>query len=225
MADGSCFDIIGPIMVGPSSSHTAGAARLGLMARAIFNEKPEKVQILLHGSFFKTYMGHGTFQALVAGILGYEVHDERISKSLQDAEKLGINILGPDEINLGDEYHENSVKFVLTTSSAKTRIIGSSVGGGNIKITDIDDYGGLEITGEHETLFAVHIDRVGIVHDICGIIREDEINIHTAYTKTTSVGEGYTLMFVNKPIREDILNNVRGINGIKRVLAIRPLSK
>ena len=112
MSEYSCFDIIGPVMVGPSSSHTAGAVRLGRLARAIADGQPKSVQIILHGSFAKTYRGHGTDLAILAGLLGLETDDIRIRDSYRLAEEAGLDFT-ITTADLGEDYHANTVKFVM----------------------------------------------------------------------------------------------------------------
>ena len=127
------FDILGPVMIGPSSSHTAGAARIGLVTRALLGKTPVKAHIFLHGSFAKTYKGHGTDKALVAGILGMQTDDERIRFSLDVAKKEGLEI----QIETGEleNTHPNTAEITLTAADGeKVSLRGSSIGGGNILI-------------------------------------------------------------------------------------------
>ena len=144
------FDILGPIMIGPSSSHTAGAARLGKVARAVAGDEVIDVTFYLHGSFAKTYKGHGTDRALVAGILGMEPSDKRLRNSLEIAKEIGLKFKFV-ETDLGD-VHPNTVKFdMLTKSGERREVIGSSIGGGSIKITEVNG-NRVEFTGEYPTL-------------------------------------------------------------------------
>ncbi len=138
----SIFDVIGPVMIGPSSSHTAGACRLGLMVNRIFGVFDE-IEIQLHGSFAKVYKGHGTDKALVGGILGFESDDERLIKSFQLAEEQGL-IFNFSKVDLGARYHPNTVRFKLKKNNHIHTMIGSSVGGGNIEIISID---GVKVEG------------------------------------------------------------------------------
>ncbi|KMT20838.1 L-serine dehydratase, beta chain SdhB [Clostridium cylindrosporum DSM 605] len=137
MKNYSVFDVLGPVMIGPSSSHTAGAARLGKVARGVVGEDFKKVEFYLHGSFAETYKGHGTDRALAAGILGMETDDERLRTAIQLAESKGIE-LKYIPTDLGDE-HPNTVKMVFYMNDGSTKTItGSSIGGGNMVITNID---------------------------------------------------------------------------------------
>ena len=131
------FDILGPVMVGPSSSHTAGAARLGKVAIVVAGEKIVDVKFMLHGSFAKTYKGHGTDKALIAGILGMQPDDERLRASLLIAKQEGLNFEFIER-DLGD-YHPNTVKFIMTGESGKVcEVLGSSIGGGSIEIVEVN---------------------------------------------------------------------------------------
>src|SRR5690554_2852359 len=164
----SSFDILGPIMVGPSSSHTAGAARLGKMAFSIVSEKIKAVTFYLHGSFGATYQGHGTDKALVAGILGMEPHDVRLRDSFHIAKKNGLEYRF--EVIQLEDAHPNTVKMELRTiSDKKHTIVGSSIGGGNIKITEINGLA-LEFTGQYPTLITQHFDKPGVIAKVTTIL-------------------------------------------------------
>lgn len=134
MREYSVFDILGPIMIGPSSSHTAGAARLGKEARNIVGEDFESVKFYLHGSFAETYKGHGTDRALVAGTLGMEPDDDHLKEALDIAKEKGIDVeFIPAD--LGIDKHPNTVKMVFTMKDgSKQEIMGSSIGGGNVQM-------------------------------------------------------------------------------------------
>ncbi|MFH1533687.1 MAG: L-serine ammonia-lyase, iron-sulfur-dependent subunit beta [Nitrospirota bacterium] len=135
----SIFDIAGPIMVGPSSSHTAGACKIGQFARALFHGTPRKVTFYLHGSFAEVYKGHATDRALLAGVLKMRTSDPSIKDSFRVADKKGIEYEFKKKF-LGERYHPNTVKIVLENSRRKMSVIGSSVGGGVIEILKIDNF-------------------------------------------------------------------------------------
>lgn len=132
----SAFDIIGPIMIGPSSSHTAGAVRIGRVAGELFDGLPEKLTVTFYGSFAKTYMGHGTALAIVAGVMGFPTEDERIPDAIQHGEAAGIKI----EFLTSDQEtpHANTVDIHLSSGEEELLVRGISIGGGNIQITAID---------------------------------------------------------------------------------------
>lgn len=169
------FDIIGPIMIGPSSSHTAGAARIGRTAYLLLGEAVAKAHIILHGSFASTYKGHGTDKALAAGILGMEPWDPGIRTSLQLAEEKGVDITF--ETKELDESHPNTALINLVGISGKCiSVQGASVGGGNIRITHIN---GMEVsvTGQRHTLIVFHRDVPGAIANVTAILAEERANI------------------------------------------------
>ena len=155
------LDIIGPVMIGPSSSHTAGAARLGLVARKLLGEDATRARVTLYGSFAKTYHGHGTDRALAAGIMGMATDDVRLRDALDIARERGIDIaFVPSEDEAG---HPNTAKLELAgTSGATLELIGSSVGGGAIRVTEIDGMK-VNITGQRETFIVLHRDVPGLI--------------------------------------------------------------
>jgi len=153
------FDIIGPVMIGPSSSHTAGAARIGRIARLIAGSEIVKADFILHGSFSKTYRGHGTDRALVAGILGMLPDDDRLRDSIDRAREAGISI-SFREGNLGD-VHPNTVRIDMTLADGEiVSVTGSSIGGGAVLITRIGDED-VQFTGNYPTLLITHTDSPG----------------------------------------------------------------
>ncbi len=146
----SIFDVIGPVMVGPSSSHTAGACTLGYMAGLLFGHGLQSATLHLHGSFGEVYEGHCTDVAIIGGLLGLLPHDGRIATAYDLAEAAGISItLKP--CHLGAEYHPNTVKFDLQGNDKRMVIVGSSLGGGKIAITEIDKIP-VRLTGAYSSL-------------------------------------------------------------------------
>ncbi|MCB0002584.1 MAG: L-serine ammonia-lyase, iron-sulfur-dependent subunit beta, partial [Anaerolineae bacterium] len=129
----SAFDIIGPIMVGPSSSHTAGAVRLGQVARAILGSQPTEVLIELHGSFAHTGKGHGTDRGIMAGLLGMPADDPNLRDSFELAEQAGMTFRF-ETVDLGEDVHPNTARLTLTDGQRRVQVTGSSVGGGMVKI-------------------------------------------------------------------------------------------
>ncbi len=171
----SLFDIAGPIMIGPSSSHTAGAVRLGKIAANLVSGTIKEVKIYLHGSFAATYRGHGTDKALLAGILGFNPSDEQIKDSPAIAQKRGLHysIITTDLGNV----HPNSVKFEITLTNGQCHsVCGSSLGGGRIMITAIDDME-INFSGDKPIIIAHYHDTLGIISTISALLYEREINI------------------------------------------------
>jgi L-serine dehydratase len=186
------FDVIGPVMVGPSSSHTAGAARIGLFARRLLGAEPVRAEIGLHGSFAATGEGHGTPLALLAGLLGLEPDDERIPHSDTLAAERGLDYQF-ETLDLG-EVHPNSVQLRLTATERSLAICASSVGGGRIKVWDIDGFK-VNLDGEYPTLLLVYPDRPGAVAVVSAILANAAINIATIKAHRTERG-GQALMAV-----------------------------
>lgn len=173
--DMNVFDIVGPVMIGPSSSHTAGAARIGKAARLLLGEEPLEAEILFHGSFAKTYRGHGTDKAVIGGILGFDPWDPRIRDSINLAEEAGINIV----ISTGtiEDAHPNTVQIRLTGKSKKNvSLQGASVGGGSIQITSINDML-VHFSGQYPTLIVLHHDHPGVIAHVTALVSGCQANI------------------------------------------------
>lgn len=223
MREYSAFDILGPIMIGPSSSHTAGAARLGKIARTIAGDGIKAVRFLLHGSFATTYKGHGTDKALVAGILGMNPWDENLRNSMELAGKSNIEIeFIPTD--LGD-VHPNTVKVLITKEDGKTvQMVGSSIGGGNIVVTEVDG-DKLEFTGVYPTILINHVDVPGMVAKVTSVLFDYKINI--AFMKvyrTSGKGSAAAMVFeVDDIIGEHVINVINNIPNVKKARAINPI--
>ena len=216
------FDILGPIMIGPSSSHTAGAARLGKIGREIANTSFTGVSFFLHGSFAKTYRGHGTDRALVAGVLGMEPSDERIKDSLNIAKEKGINIEFI-ETDLGYE-HPNTVKIVFHYKNKEDYyLIGSSIGGGNILITNLNGIN-IEFTGNYPTILIKYTDRKGSISRISSILSNEDINIATM--KVSREGKIATMvMEIDSPIEDIIINKIKALDEIIYITGINLIGR
>ncbi|MFY7922213.1 MAG: L-serine ammonia-lyase, iron-sulfur-dependent subunit beta [Gemmatimonas sp.] len=173
----SLLDIIGPVMVGPSSSHTAGACRLGLLARCLVGGTPEQAHIELHGSFARTGEGHGTDKAIVGGLMGFRPDDERLRTALDIMEREGLDYTF-EKTSLGDDAHPNTVRISLERGERKSRMVGASLGAGRVLITEIDGYP-VDISGHLHTIVLVANDVKGSVARIAGILADANVNIAT----------------------------------------------
>jgi L-serine dehydratase len=224
MKNYSVFDILGPIMIGPSSSHTAGAARLAKVAALIAGKDIESVQFVLHGSFAKTYKGHGSDKALVAGILGMDPWDDNLKDSLAIAEKLGL-VFEFVEGNLGD-VHPNTVKFIITRQDKKTvEIVGSSIGGGNIIIFEVDGES-VEFTGKYPTIIINHRDIPGMISKVSTILYDENINIALMKVYRNSKGLKAAMVFeTDSIVPEDVINKIKILGDIYDIREIRPVSQ
>lgn len=220
----SIFDVIGPIMIGPSSSHTAGAARLGKIARYIANKDIKTVNFHLHGSFAETYKGHGTDRALTAGILGMEPHDEDLRLSLVLAKQNDINI-NFIKTNLGN-VHPNTVKIeIISSSGSFTTVIGSSLGGGAVVITEVNGFNDVQITGKYYTLIIKHKDKKGVISKVSAILASSNINIATMKVKRKSKGLDASMIIESDDyISNEIINEVKLIDIIDDVIRIEPVN-
>lgn len=219
MKEYSLFDILGPIMIGPSSSHTAGAERLGRAAKQIAGDGIKSVSFYLHGSFAKTYKGHGTDRALIAGILGMETYDERIKDSFEIAQKQGIGIEFI-ETDLGD-VHPNTVKIVITKDDNTTvSVTGSSIGGGNIVIINIDG-DDVEFTGNYPVILIKHIDKRGMISKISFALAMNEINIATLKVSRVLKGDvATTVVETDSNVTSTVLEEISTIDSVVSVRAV-----
>lgn len=217
------FDIIGPVMVGPSSSHTAGAARIGRIAREILNDKLTGADITLYGSFAKTGRGHGTDKALVAGLMGYSPKSVMIRDALNTAKKRGIDIhIHFSEENMG---HPNVARIEARGVSGRhVDVIGRSLGGGRVMVTSIDG-NPVEITGEENTLITQHNDVPGIVADVSRILAHEYINISNMRVFRKHKGlDAVMIIHTDEPVSEDVQKkmlesnpNIRNIMTVNKV--------
>lgn len=216
------FDILGPIMVGPSSSHTAGAVRLGKISAGIVDNSFYKVSFYLHGSFANTYKGHGTDKALVAGVLGMNPSDKRIKTSLNIAKEQNIET---EFIKTDLGYvHPNTVKIVFHYKDQDDfYVIGSSTGGGSIIITNIN---GNEITfsGDSPTILIKYNDIKGSISRISSILASKEINIATM--KVSREGKIATMVIeIDSPIESQILDSITSLDEVVDITAINPIER
>lgn len=219
MKNYSMFDIVGPNMIGPSSSHTAGACRLGKIAYKISEGNIKKVTFLLHGSFAKTYRGHGTDKALVGGVLGFDPDDERIKYSFEIARKKGIDFQFLME-DLGD-VHSNTAKIIVTKHEGNTvEILGSSIGGGNIVVTEINGLE-LEFTGEYTTLIISHIDKPGVIAKVTAILSQYHVNI--AFMRVYRHGKGqnaFMIIETDDDVNERAIIDIKGVEHVVKAYLV-----
>jgi len=183
----SLFDIIGPIMIGPSSSHTAGAVRLGALARAISGAQPTNARIGLVGSFAATGEGHGTKLALIAGLLGMSCDDERIPDAFRIAAEQDLNFEFY-ETELEGAHPNTTVFDLYNPEKSDIHIVGSSIGGGNVLVTRIDDYD-VETSGTLPLLVVAHNDLPGVINAVSGVLADAGINIASMRVSRECRGE------------------------------------
>lgn len=214
------FDIIGPVMIGPSSSHTAGAARIGRMVREILGDEIVSATITLYGSFAKTGHGHGTDKALVAGLMGYAPDSGTIRDALTIAEERGISI----RFNVSEEDmgYPNVAEIFATGKAGKSiTVVGRSLGGGRVKITSIGGYP-VEITGEEYTLLTRHNDVPGIVADVASVLAEEKVNIsHMRVFRKGKGREAVMVIHTDQKIPGAVIEKIQNKNqNISSVLTL-----
>ena len=217
LATTSAFEILGPIMVGPSSSHTAGALRCAQVAASLLEGTIVHVKFTLWNSFAHTYKGHGTDRALVAGILGLSTDDERIRDAFELAKERGLDysfeVAGDD-----GSIHPNTVDITMTGENGEiTSVRGCSVGGGNIKIVMINSVA-IEFTGEYNALFISQYDKPGVLADICSVLEEKEINV--AYMRVYREEKGtnaYSVIEIDGSADESVIERLRRLDNIRSV--------
>ncbi|MBU1992221.1 L-serine ammonia-lyase, iron-sulfur-dependent subunit beta [Patescibacteria group bacterium] len=221
----SAFDIVGPVMVGPSSSHTAGAVKLGQIARAIFDKTPDKVTFVLHGSFATVYKGHSTDKALLAGIMKFKTADPRIKNADKIAKRKGIRYEIKTE-DLGIGYHPNTVKIVLEAKGRKKMsIIGSSLGGGEVEVKRIDDFDVdiKGVAGKYFTLVIAHKNVQGMISRMTSYVSGKRIIIASMQSaRLEAGGRQLTILNCDSPLT---LKEVLEMEKIPNVYFVRTLHK
>lgn len=211
------FDILGPVMVGPSSSHTAGAVRIGFMARTLLGEEPTEAKIHLHGSFAESGQGHGTDRALVAGLLGMKPDDLRIPSAFEEAEKAGVKF-SFDRVDLRDA-HPNTAIIELMGKSGKTlELEAASVGGGRIQVSRLNGVD-VSFTGEYNTLIIQNQDENGVVAAVTTILNQLRINVANMSLCRSKRG-GSALMVIEtdqhiKPHQVMFMSELEGILSVE----------
>lgn len=213
------FDIIGPIMVGPSSSHTAGAVRIGQMVRALLDGTPDKAEIWLHGSFAETGKGHGTEVALVAGLLGMAPDDMRIPHSMSLADEAGMKVnIAHKEI--ADAHPNTALLHVTDIQGDSMKVQACSLGGGRIQIDKID---GMKVncTGEIPTLIIRNTDKPGMVAEVTAALARHHINIAQMHLFRNAKGEDAVMVVeTDQSIPESEILELHEQEGILKVTYI-----
>lgn len=210
----SLLDIIGPVMVGPSSSHTAGACRLGLLARNLVGGTPQKALVELHGSFARTGEGHGTDKAIVGGLMGFRPDDERLRTALDIMEREGLEYRF-DKTTIADDAHPNTVRITVERADRRAVMVGSSLGAGRVMVTEIDGYP-VEVTGNLHTVVLVAEDIKGSIARIASILAEGNVNIATLrLTRKQRGGDAFMVIEVDEQPSEQIRDEIRSLPWVK----------
>lgn len=214
----SVFDIIGPVMIGPSSSHTAGAARIGLLARKLFGKEPRKAVVHFYGSFAQTYKGHATDVAALSGILGYASDDERIPNALQIAQASGFDISFVVEEAV--PRHPNTMMIELQNDEDRMQVTGISIGGGLVQITQVDDFQ-LRLSGESPALLIFHQDAYGAIASVTQLLAYEQVNIN--HMEVSRSDRGKTALMVietDTPVSPAIVRLITRQPLIRKVIIL-----
>ena len=220
MKKSTLFDIISPIMIGPSSSHTAGAVRLGLMAKNIYKNTPKSVTFCLYNSYAHTGKGHGTEKGLLAGVLGLGVDDRRIKDIFNSelAKNIDYKFLYKDNF----KYHPNAVDIIFDGNN-KMFISGESVGAGEIEITKINDFN-VKLTGKYNTVLLVYKDKPGMISQVSSLLQYHNINIASLNCDRSGKGrEASMIISVDGNISSEIVDNIEEIPEVYFVSYVEKL--
>jgi L-serine dehydratase len=212
----SLLDIIGPVMVGPSSSHTAGACRLGLLARGLVGGTPERARLELHGSFARTGEGHGTDKALVGGLMGFRPDDDRLRTALEIAEREGLDYRF-EKTTLGEEgeVHPNTVRLTVERGDRRSVMTGSSLGAGRVLVTEIDGYP-VEVSGNYHTIVLVAEDVKGSIAAIATILSAFALNIATLkVTRRQRGGDAFMVWELDEAPDERLRDALRALPWVR----------
>ncbi len=213
----SIFDMIGPVMIGPSSSHTAGVVRIGRVARFLLGDTPDKVEVIFYNSFATTYEGHGSDRAVIGGLLGFANDDERIRNSLNIAKEQNI-LISFKSVLQASTLHPNTIKIKASKEKRTVEILGVSRGGGLIVIKEVDGFNA-NFTGQLHTIVILALDTKGSIAFISDVIAHDDCNIATMTVSRNNKNEDAKLIIeMDSPISDVALNYLRNLKWVKEVI-------
>lgn len=214
----SVFDIIGPVMVGPSSSHTAGAARIGLAAKNLFGSDIRWARIHLYGSFAKTYQGHGTDMALVGGLLGFDTDDPRMRNALEIAKRQGLQVTFIEDS--AKTNHPNTARLIVGNDEGSLELVGVSIGGGKVEICELNGFE-LRLSGNHPAILIMHNDRYGAIASVTKILAKNELNIGHMEVNRKDVGkEALMVIETDENVSDDVMEELQQADHIIRISKI-----
>ncbi len=216
----SVFDILGPVMIGPSSSHTAGAARIARLAASLAGDF-SKARCVLHGSFAATGKGHGTDIAIAAGLIGIRESDERLKEALRLAKQAGKEVTF-ETADLG-EVHDNTVRIFFDTPEGKHTVTGSSVGGGSIMLTEYDGFD-IALSGEYPAIVITHNDKRGVIAEVSGVLARFGVNIGAMEVSRQQRGELASMTIqCDGDVPQGAVDSIKKIKEIKSVRSLPKL--
>jgi L-serine dehydratase len=218
----SIFDMIGPIMIGPSSSHTAGVVKIGKVAHHIFGGIPQNAEILFYNSFARTFEGHGSDKAILAGLLGYQPDDERIRDSFTEAEKAGLTYHFRS-IGNASTLHPNTVRLLLSNETKKLEVLGESLGGGVINIREVDGFTA-NFTGQTYTLILKAEDKKGTIAFVAEVLGHDDCNIATMTVSRKGKNDlACHFIEMDSPIAELTLAYLQSLSWVHELTYLKPI--
>lgn len=209
------FSIIGPAMVGPSSSHTAGAARIGRAARRLFGRQPESAEIVLYGSFAATGSGHGTDSAIVGGLLDMDTDDPRLPSALDLARSAGMHVSFRQGTGLAP--HPNTAKLLLTAEGSRLTMTGISIGGGNMEVAELNGFR-VNMTGLYPALVILHQDIPGMIAEVTQLLQRERENIGSmTLDRRSRSGEALMVLELDTPPSGALVPAIAALPGIRDI--------
>lgn len=214
----SVFDVIGPVMIGPSSSHTAGAVRIGQLARKLFGQAPEKVGFHFYGSFARTYRGHATDVAVLAGVMGMETDNPRIPDAFELAKEIGLDYSFVEAAAVPP--HPNTVDIDLYAEGQSMTVQGISLGGGMVQITQVSGFS-LRLTGEASALLIFHRDAYGAIASITQLLAMARINIsHMEVSRADRGSEALMVIETDQPVPPEVIRFMETQQHINKIIKL-----
>jgi L-serine dehydratase len=217
----SIFDMIGPVMIGPSSSHTAGVVRIGNMARNLLGSTPKLAEIIFYNSFARTFEGHGSDRAVLAGLLGMSPDDDRIRNAAEEAAKAGLSYKFRSVGN-ASTLHPNSIRLLLEADGKTVEVLGESLGGGIINIKEVDDFTA-NVSGHLYTLMVKAEDRKGTIAFIAEVISHDECNIATMTVSRKGKNDlACHFIEIDSPMADLTVQYLTSLSWVHQLVYLRP---
>lgn len=215
------FDILGPIAVGPSSSHTAGAGKIGQACLKLLGEEVKKATIIFYGSFSETYKGHGTDKAIIGGLLGFDVSDEKICNSIEIAKERGMEYTIKTATN--PQYHPNTVVIEAQGATKSVRLRASSIGGGNIMLDSLNGVS-LGIRCKLDTIILPHYDVPGVMANVTRILLEAKHNLaNLMLSRSQKGGDTVAVIEMDDAPTKETLEELRKVDNICDVIYVPKL--
>lgn len=216
------FDIIGPVMIGPSSSHTAGAVRLGRVAWKVLEDEPAKIDIQLAGSFAETYKGHGTDKALLAGCMGMHSYQREIRDALKIADEKGISY-SFTPVNIPGAHPNTAIIHITGKSGKEVNVKGASIGGANIEVEEVNGMA-VMFTGQHDTYLVRHYDTTGVIAAVTNYMMFEGLNISNfRLSRKSKGGEALMMIEVDGSAPKEILEHLAELPNVISAILIRAI--